>query len=213
MTDLKPGWLREDAERANARIQELEGVARSEPSQMKVREPDYIHHDDPEAPRWIADTLVGRFVYGRDNTGQCYIQAPTGERDVEDLEAAQREATAEYVAAVLKHPVIKLLEGVSENVVGNVVDDPSTQPGEIRAYYGIEEDGDDIQLMVDWGDGVSKADANLVLDVLTREPYYPLSGTIDKSLIDDLAARGYDMNTLRFSVMKKPASGKETPAG
>lgn len=28
MTDLKPGWLREDVERANARIQELEGGAR-----------------------------------------------------------------------------------------------------------------------------------------------------------------------------------------
>lgn len=181
---------------------------------MKIKEPVYTHYDDPDAPRWVADTVVGRFVYGQDNTGQCYIQVPSGERDVSDLAAASKEAHAEYVAAVLSHPIVQLIESTPDDVPDDVADDVgSSKPGEIIAHFGQFEDDDHTQLIVSWGDGVLKADANLILDTITRQQYHPLSETIENSMIEELTARGYDMSTFRVSVTKKPASGKATPAG
>lgn len=214
MTDLKPGWLREDVERANARIQELEGGARPGSCQVRIKEPAYIHHDDPEAPRWVADTVVGRFVYGRDNTGQCYIQVPSGERDVDNMESAKAEAFAEFSAEIRKHPVMQFIDDASGHVADDVVDgEVVASTGEVRVCYGKVAGYAEDQLVYAWGEGAAKADANLVLHALTSQHYIPLSHEWDASLVEELKQRGYDLSTLRFSVMKKPASGEDTLAG
>lgn len=49
-----------------------------------------------------------------------------------------------------------------------------------------------------WGDGCSKRDSNLILHYFCSE----MIG-MEKSLIDDLVSRDYDLTTIKFSIEKK----------
>jgi hypothetical protein len=75
------------------------------------------------------------------------------------------------------------------------------RPGELRFTYG-RLDGDGPDGIFAWGEGASKRDGALLQCYFN--PSRPATGTT--SLLKDLEARGYDLSTLVFSVMKKPTS-------
>ena len=90
---------------------------------------------------------------------------------------------------------------------------PKAKPGELLAYYGAYAGEVEPDLRLAWGGGgASKADAHFLCFALSDEPAkavkysdksqdYPF-----RSLIAELEARGYDLNTLRFSICKKSAA-------
>lgn len=83
------------------------------------------------------------------------------------------------------------------------------QRGVLSSYYGKSEDGE-IDVCFANGPGCDRADARLVANAfcserlrpsLTNYPYYES----DKSFLDELEERGYDITTLKFSIKKKVA--------
>lgn len=75
---------------------------------------------------------------------------------------------------------------------------PKTKPGELRAYFASGDDGDDIYY-AHGGGGACKPDAMMLAHAF--EELQQLHG---KSLRDELVARGYDIATLTFYIMKSP---------
>ena len=93
-----------------------------------------------------------------------------------------------------------------------------TRPGEIKVYYGKLQH-DDPDVVYSWGQGVPSPDVSLVNMVLSGNRVTPLYGaerdkhsgapyTFDKSFIDELIERGYDITTLKFSIQKKMTDEK-----
>lgn len=54
-----------------------------------------------------------------------------------------------------------------------------------------------------WGDGTSKADANLVGQILFLNEQDWYNNGFCSTLIEELEKRGYDPKTLKFSIEKK----------
>jgi hypothetical protein len=82
------------------------------------------------------------------------------------------------------------------------------KPGELKAYWGKLTRWDDPDFIFDRGEGVGKPDGHLLYGFLCCERLYKRwddsSDAPKRTFIEELEARGYDMTTLRFSVMKKP---------
>lgn len=76
---------------------------------------------------------------------------------------------------------------------------PVAKPGQLLVKYG-QEHGDQDLYFCHGGDGASKRDANLLILAFSRD-----LGN-GKSLRQELEARGYDITTLRLSVMHKSAT-------
>lgn len=89
---------------------------------------------------------------------------------------------------------------------------PKAKPGELKAQWG-KWPGDLPELCYVWGAGISKRDANLMHDMLCEKRARLAFGDdrlklgppiiYDKSFLQELEARGYDITTLRFSIQKK----------
>lgn len=78
---------------------------------------------------------------------------------------------------------------------------PKLKPGYLYIYYGRLE-GDDPDVVYANGEGVPRCDRALLHCVMgTKRLIY--DGTYEPSLFDELAARGYDLDTLKFSIQKK----------
>lgn len=77
---------------------------------------------------------------------------------------------------------------------------PRAKPGELLIRYG-QEDGERDLYYCHGGEGATRADTNLLMDAFNTTKL--LSG---KTLIEELTARGYDLETLRFSIQQKPRS-------
>ncbi len=78
---------------------------------------------------------------------------------------------------------------------------PKLKDGELRVYWGkLPHDSPDV--VFSWqGDRSMKRDTALLCYLFSkREP-----GT-GRSLMEEMEARGYDITTLRFSIMKKPVN-------
>lgn len=82
----------------------------------------------------------------------------------------------------------------------------AAKPGELKMYWSKRER----DLMIDnGGGGACRADAHLLHSAICSERYGPGMGVplghyvVDKSLADELKARGYDLSTLKFSIRKK----------
>lgn len=91
---------------------------------------------------------------------------------------------------------------------------PKAKPGELRAQWGkLPHDNPDICYA--WGAGLSKREGAFLHGVFGSKqvrlawtdedrrktggrPYY-----FDKTVIEELQERGYDITTLRFSIQKK----------
>lgn len=79
------------------------------------------------------------------------------------------------------------------------------EPGELVCTWGYADgDGPDIAYYA--GDGVSRTDQRLLHNVIASpRPHPTLNGTLewDKSLLDELKDRGYDLTTLKFTIRKR----------
>lgn len=84
---------------------------------------------------------------------------------------------------------------------------PKLKDGELRVYWG-KEPHNNPDVMLAWqGEGGMRADTRLLYYHLCAQhpdPFEkPLFSKMNPSLIQELEARGYDITTLKFSIMKK----------
>jgi len=91
---------------------------------------------------------------------------------------------------------------------------PKLKNGELRMYWGREAWQKTPDIMYAWqGDRTMKRDAHILHNVIsTKQPDLfaaPLFSKMNPSLLEELEARGYDLTTLKFSIMKK--ASQETP--
>lgn len=69
------------------------------------------------------------------------------------------------------------------------------KPGQLKVGWSKQEQ----DIVFAWGgQGADKSDAGLLNVMLTSTPK-----CFDKSIQDELIARGYDITTIRFSIQKK----------
>jgi hypothetical protein len=85
---------------------------------------------------------------------------------------------------------------------------PKMKNGELRMYWGRPDPHDNPDVVLAWqGDRRMKADTALLhYHLCSKRPdprARPLFSVMEPSLIEDLEARGYDLTTLKFSIMKK----------
>lgn len=82
---------------------------------------------------------------------------------------------------------------------------PKTKDGQIIVRRG-KIDGD-VDMCIFFGDGVPRCDRALVIDALCskrqRTDLSTMRPVFDPSLMNELDERGYDIDTLRFSIQKK----------
>lgn len=84
---------------------------------------------------------------------------------------------------------------------------PKLKDGELRVYYGkLSHDAPDV--IYEWrGDYSMKRDSRLLAYHLGSEhpdPHtLPIFSKMNPSLLNELEARGYDLTTIKFSIMKK----------
>lgn len=97
---------------------------------------------------------------------------------------------------------------------------PKLKDGELRMYWGKADKYDSPDIVLAWqGDRMMKRDTALLhLHMCSRQPNphkMPLFSVMEPSLIEELDARGYDLTTLKFSIMKKPdyRAAKEAERG
>lgn len=85
---------------------------------------------------------------------------------------------------------------------------PKLKGGELRVYWG-KVDGEGPDVVLDWRSPALRGDSLLLYNyICTKSPdtsVKPLFSKMRPSLIEELEARGYDITTLRFSIMKKAA--------
>lgn len=88
---------------------------------------------------------------------------------------------------------------------------PKTVPGQIKLQKG-KIDGE-VDTCIFYGDNVPRCDRALIINAFTsKRMYLNFSRNLpefDPSLIEELEARGYDLDTLRFSIEKKKDIGNE----
>lgn len=82
--------------------------------------------------------------------------------------------------------------------------------GELKVYYGKDEDGQGPDVCYAWGPGTRRADSSLLhyhFGVGHLEQDFIGSGgyKCGPSFLEELAERGYDLSTIKFSVHKKQA--------
>jgi hypothetical protein len=87
---------------------------------------------------------------------------------------------------------------------------PKLADGELRIYWGREPHNKIPDLMFAYqGNSFMKRDTNMLhYFMATKHPdpmTKPLYSKMDPSMIEELDARGYDLTTLKFSIMKKAA--------
>lgn len=85
---------------------------------------------------------------------------------------------------------------------------PTAKPGEIKIVYGKADRYSRPDLCVAWGDGADmKPTASFMMHALTEKRMtraFPSMDVIyEPSLIDELEARGFDIETLRFTIQRK----------
>ena len=88
---------------------------------------------------------------------------------------------------------------------------PKIKDGQIKVQRG-KIDGD-VDMCVFYADNIPSCDRRLIMNALGGERAHArvsnngkLSVEFAPSLIDELEARGYDLDTLKFSIDKKAAS-------
>lgn len=88
---------------------------------------------------------------------------------------------------------------------------PAAKPGEVKIVYGRAGRHDAPDLCSAWGGGgADKCDARLIMHALTERRMAPAFPSLKyeerPSLVEELEARGYDIETLKFSIQRKPAT-------
>lgn len=80
---------------------------------------------------------------------------------------------------------------------------PTARDGQLKAQYGKVPHERSQDIVYAWGAGCPKSDMHLIHNMLTAQRYSVLDGEWDKSPLDELIDRGYDITTLKFSIEKK----------
>lgn len=70
----------------------------------------------------------------------------------------------------------------------------------------------DVDMCIFYGDNTPRCDRALIINALSSERQHTDLSTMrpkfERSLIDELEARGYDLDTLRFSIERKTENGE-----
>lgn len=82
---------------------------------------------------------------------------------------------------------------------------PKIKAGQLMAYYGYA-DGVGPDLCVNWGPGTGGSPDGRILCSALSSPVSRLDG--NKPFFEELEARGYDLNTLRFTIQRKRVLGE-----
>lgn len=80
------------------------------------------------------------------------------------------------------------------------------KPGELKVQWGRVVRKDPLSLIYSWGAGGTKDDAEKLMDLFQTTHVHQVNGqtvSTQKSLRQELEDRGYDVTTLKFSIMKK----------
>jgi len=85
--------------------------------------------------------------------------------------------------------------------------EPKAKPGELKAQWG-RVDGNVDLCYAHGGNGTERSDMRVINTAFAEQRYFPSAETlghyrVERSLIDELEARGYDIRTLKFSIQKK----------
>lgn len=85
---------------------------------------------------------------------------------------------------------------------------PKLKDGELRMYWGRPDRWDSPDVVLAWqGDGMMKRDTHMLHSYMCSplpDPFAkPLFSKMLPSMIEELEVRGYDITTLKFSIMKK----------
>jgi hypothetical protein len=85
---------------------------------------------------------------------------------------------------------------------------PKLKDGELRMYWGREDHDCTPDVILAWqGDRMMKRDTNMLHAYMCSkhpDPFKkPLWSEMMPSMVEELEARGYDLTTLKFSIMKK----------
>jgi hypothetical protein len=78
--------------------------------------------------------------------------------------------------------------------VGRYMDEMKAKPGQLRMGWSKRED----DIVYAWGSGVDKTDAALLHGVMSI-----IASITDKTFIQELEYRGYDITTISFSIKKR----------
>jgi hypothetical protein len=79
---------------------------------------------------------------------------------------------------------------------------PTCKDGELKLQWGkLPHDNPDI-LYIN-GEGTERCDSRLLHYVFSCRKFKPFSDEQEKSFIEELELRGYDITTIKFSIMKK----------
>lgn len=85
---------------------------------------------------------------------------------------------------------------------------PHAKPGQLLVRWGKDESTATPSLVYAWGDGAHKGAAGMLSYAFESRELYPgLAGehpSSGKTLIQLLDSAGYDITTLRFTVIRKP---------
>ena len=77
---------------------------------------------------------------------------------------------------------------------------PKVIEGQIKMQRGKVDGG--VDMCIFYGDGTPRCDRALVMNMLCSEKL-DWKSELQPSLIDELERRGYDLDTLKFSIKKK----------
>ena len=87
---------------------------------------------------------------------------------------------------------------------------PKLKDGELRIYYGkVPHESPDVVLAWQGAPSMRGDTALLHYYICSKRPdphKLPIFSVMQPSLIEQLVARGYDLTTLKFSIMKKDPS-------
>jgi hypothetical protein len=90
---------------------------------------------------------------------------------------------------------------------------PTIKPGQLRLWYG-RLDGDSPDICGGWGgSGADKCDSHLMMGHFTSKRLVLVYGEererlgrsykFERSFVEELEARGYDISTIQFSIQRK----------
>lgn len=89
-----------------------------------------------------------------------------------------------------------------------------TKPKTLELFYGKSDDGE-IGITYAWGEGLSKGCGALLHWLFSSSRWGPNGAghPMEKSVLDELTAQGFDITTIKFSIEKAAETRQErTPA-
>ncbi|NTF16825.1 hypothetical protein G6L37_00100 [Agrobacterium rubi] len=93
---------------------------------------------------------------------------------------------------------------------------PKAKPGQLVVAWGRVDRHNKPSIVYAYPDRDGKCDSRIICDALEGERYRPSYSydgpgyEVDRSLLEELAARGYDLTTLRLTISKR-ADTSEVP--